>query len=202
MTAGLISLSGAWGGQTSGPNKYNRKGMFENATIRNVLVKPYLVSMGLDPLGQNPLPDTKRLKPWPALSMHVEETFRVQGYQGGPLYYKGAKLCLIWPRWAEAFPQAKWIIVRRRDQDIVNSCMKTGFMRKRVTTSQWQEWIDHHKQCFQEMHDAGLQIREVWPTKFVEGDFSEIKEAIEWLGLEFNEEKAKEFISPSLYTRS
>jgi hypothetical protein len=34
MIAGIINLCGAWKGVTSGPNKYNAKGMFENHELR------------------------------------------------------------------------------------------------------------------------------------------------------------------------
>ena len=62
MTAGIIDLCEAWGGITSGPNRNNRKGMFENASIRNNLVKPFLANIGADPMGQSPLPDVEKCK--------------------------------------------------------------------------------------------------------------------------------------------
>jgi len=199
MSAGIINMNGAFGGTMSGPNRSNQKGMFENATIRNAIVKPWLQSHGYDPMCQTPLPDVTNLPPWPALKHSVDEVFRLQGYQKGPWFYKGAKMCLMWPRWHEAYPGAKWIIVRREDSAIVNSCLKTGFMRKRSTVESWQEWINYHKMCFQQMHSAELQVREVWPSKFVEGDYTEIREVVEWAGLTFDEAAARKFISPELY---
>ena len=40
LTAGVIKLSGAWMGSTSGPTIYNKKGMFENGDIRERCIKP------------------------------------------------------------------------------------------------------------------------------------------------------------------
>jgi len=196
MTAGIINMCGAFGGSMSGPNRFNKKGMFENAEIRNKIVKPYLASIECDPLGQNPLPDTDCLMEIPDLREQVEWAFKWQGYRRGPWFYKGAKLCLIWPLWHKAFPNAKWIIVRRADEDIIYSCLRTTFMRAYDDVVGWQFWIDQHKKRFQEMHDAGLDIREVWPTKFVEGDFSEMQQVVEELGLQWDDRAAREFVNP------
>ena len=49
MTGGIVSLCGAWGGIMSGPTAYNKKGMFENAEIRNTMIKPLLERLGFDP---------------------------------------------------------------------------------------------------------------------------------------------------------
>ena len=61
LTAGIISICGAFGGNTTGSTPYNRNGQFENSHIRNRIVKPYLVRMGVDKLGQYPLPDIKKV---------------------------------------------------------------------------------------------------------------------------------------------
>lgn len=202
LTAGIVDICGAFGGVMSGPNGNNKKGMFENADIRNNIVKPYLRGIGVDPLGQNPLPDISNLDPYDNLSEDVRKIFSNHGYASGPWFYKGAKLCLVWPLWNKAFPDAKWIIVRRDNEGIVNSCLRTGFMRAHKTREGWFWWIAQHKKRFKEMREAGLNIKQVWPVKFIEGDLSEIKATIEWLGLDWKEQEVKEFISPELWRKS
>jgi len=60
--------------------------------------------------------------------------------------------------------------------------------------------VDYHKERFEEMKaEAGVQVKEVWPTKFVGGDFAEIREVVEWLGLDWNEEAVMDFVSPELW---
>jgi len=201
MTAGIFHLCGAFGGDMSGPNRNNKKGMFENAAIRNELVKPYLKQLGCDPLGQDPLPDIEAVKEQGVENFRhkVLQVMWQQGYTEGPWFYKGAKMCLIWPLWIKAFPDARWIIVRREDDDIIHSCMRTGFMRAHTSPKGWQSWIDEHKKRFDEMKKVGLSVREVWPTKFIAGDFTEIKGAVEELGLTWNETAINEFISPTLW---
>ena len=74
MTAGIINLCGAWGGDMAGPTRYNKKGMFENNELRR-LNKVLLVNMGCDPLGQRPLPKINRVRKI-ALSLHASNDWR------------------------------------------------------------------------------------------------------------------------------
>jgi len=201
MTAGIMDHCGAFGGRTIPGGHANPKGFFENREIRENLLKPYLILCGADPMGQKPLPELHHLLPLENLRAKVETVIKYHGYKDGPWYYKGAKLCLVWPIWHKAFPDAKWVIVRRNDEDIINSCMKTGFMRAYRDPEGWQKWIDHHKKRFEEMKEIGLQVREVWPTKFVEGDHSEIRETVEWLGLTFDEKIVEEIVVPNRFNR-
>lgn len=207
MIAGIINICGAWGGKMAGKTRYNKKGMFENSEIRETLVKPALERMGCDRLGQNPLPDIGNVKNankyfttyW---RRTVDKIVNNQGYISGPWMYKGAKMCLIWPIWDVAYPLAKWVIVRRNDQDIVNSCMKTGFMKRYKTPEGWGIWVDEHKERFNEMRNAGLDIIEVWPTKAIQGDLAEAQAMIEKLGLQWMEQEVSEFICPALWHES
>ena len=111
MTAGIIDLCGAFGGYTLGSSKANKKGFFENGEVRENIIKPFLTLCGADPMGQNPLPDVNKLLDVANLDEAIQDIYSRQGYTGGPWYYKGAKLCLIWPAIHKAFPDAKWIII-------------------------------------------------------------------------------------------
>lgn len=211
MVAGVINKSGAFAGLTSGPTINNQKGMFENAKIRNTIIKPYLRSIGMDPRGQFPLPDIHSLPYLANLKQRVEEIIKEEGYKGGPWMYKGAKITLTWPIWYKAFPKAKWVVVRRRNEEIIDSCRKTGFMnsysRPRVLKTigvnteveGWQWWIDQHIKRFIEMMEAGIRYYTVWPEKMVDGDYSEMKNVVEGLDLEWNEKQVREFIEPKLW---
>jgi len=210
MVAGAIHLCGAFGGVMSGPNHNNRKGMFENAYIREEITKAYLKGLGADPMGQYPLPRIEDISIPVDWRSRVEGTMRTQGYQAGPWFYKGAKMCLFWPVWDYAFPKAKWVIVRRKSADIVNSCLQTGFMRafrmqhnrKAVGAEDerdaWLWWVRQHEQRFVEMIQAGLNCKIVWPQRMVEGDYGQLYETIEWLGLKWNSEVLN-FIDPKLW---
>jgi len=210
MIAGSIALCGAFGGVTVGPNRHNKKGMFENYRIREAITKPYLRSLGMDELGQYPLPDISALLIPNDWRTRVEQVFMDEGYKSGPLFYKGAKSCLFWPVWVHAFPNAKWIIVRRRSGDIVNSCLNTGFMRAfrdrkiqravgaATERDGWLWWIREHEKRFVEMIQEGLNVKVVWPERMVDGDYQQLYETIEWLGLKWNSEILS-FIDPKLW---
>jgi len=212
MVAGIINKCQVFGGDMSGPNRNNAKGMFENAYIRNNILKPYLRQMEVDPLGQYPLPDIDNLLIPSSLKKDVEQVMINQGYTNGPWMYKGAKMCLTWPAWHHAFPNAKWIIVRRRTGDIVNSCIRTGFMRAfhrkevqkavGVTNERdgWIWWVHQHEKRFIEMMESeeGVNVKVIWPHRMVNGDYTQIKDMIDWLGLKWNTEILN-FVDPLLW---
>lgn len=210
MVAGVINICGAFGGNMSGPNRNNAKGMFENARIRNTIVKPFFREIGVDPLGQYPLPDVNNLIVPTNWKARVEDVIKHEGYKEGPWMYKGAKMCLHWPVWHYAFPNAKWVIVRRPTRDIIRSCTRTGFMRafmnqrnqKAVGVDSaeagWLWWVHQHEARFVEMINEGLNIKIVWPHRMVDGDYSQMMELVDWLGLDWNPEVLN-FIEPKLW---
>ena len=201
MTAGIFHLCGAFGGEMSGPTQFNKRGMFENATIRNEIVKPFLKGVGADPMGQNPLPDIELMKKEPVEDWrnHIESVFLSQGYTEGPWFYKGAKMCLMWPIWRAAFPDAFWLIVRRPDEGIVESCMNTSFMRAYRDPAGWHGWVDEHKLRFEEMRKSGCDMREVWPGDYVDGDYSKMKAIVEEAGLRWNAGAIGNFVDPTFW---
>jgi len=200
MIAEIINTCGAFGGDTGGKHRNNKHGMFENLQVRKLLEKPYLSKIGADPKAQYPLPATSSLwipRDWRCT---VHDIMLDEGYPGsGPWFVKSPKICLIWPVWAYAFPQAKWIIVRRRDEDIIKSCIHTGFMNYYQDESGWQNWLNTHKQKFWEMIEAELNIRMIWPEKLVYGDYGGIMETIDWLGLNWAGSKVHDCIEPKLW---
>jgi hypothetical protein len=204
MIAGVFNICGAFGGGMGKDDTY-----FENVRVRENVVMPYLRSIAADPFGQYPLPNTGSL-PIPAnWSNQVMNQMRMDGYNGGLWMYKESCISLIWPVWHYAFPNAKWIIVRRRTGDIIHSCMKTEFMRAfgnvenqqavKVTSefNGWLWWVHQHEQRFIEMITEGLNCRVIWPARFERGDYQQMYEAIEWLGLRWKS-KALTFIDPKL----
>lgn len=207
LLAGILANCGAWTGKVTGPTHWNRKGQFENEFIRDTLTKGYLKQIGADPMGQDPLPVMDEY----GMRQHGAEWRKKviacvlgQGYRAdGPWMVKGAKACLIWPVWAEAFPQARWVIARRDDERIIDSCMKTSFMRKRRTRESWQEWIDHHKECWRSMGRRVGNL-EIWSDHVVKSvqydDFTISRWMVESCGLVWDEAKVKQFVDPQLWS--
>lgn len=199
MCAGIVHFSGAFGGNMTGPTPYNKKGQFENNYVRDHITKPYLRHMGLDPLCQHPLPDPAKLIDYPNLRTRVKGAMMEAGYKEGPWFYKGAKMCLLWPIWHEAFPNARWIIVRRDPGEIARSCMRTPFMRAFKTVGGWMGWVHEHERRFGEMKAAGLDVTEVWSSEIINGNFDTIRGFVEGTeGLTWRDAKVRDFVDPGL----
>ncbi len=204
MTAGVINLCGAWGGELAKATPYNKKGMYENRVIVNEMVKPLLIAVGADPMGQKPLPNIRDFEEIDSVQWREKfiKIMKSQGYKDHDIMmYKGAKMCLMWNLWDRAFPNAKWIIVRRRSEDIISSCMKTGFMSKYKDRNGWLLWVREHVKRFREMYENRLDVREVFPQEMIDGNYIEMESTIKWLGLEWKEQTVKDFISPDLWNK-
>lgn len=202
LTAGILEICGAYGGKICGATAYNKKGQFENTEIRNNIVKPYLKKHGWDPLCQDPLPP-RELESDPGWKDKILSVIKKHGYDGTrPWYYKGAKMCLMWQLWHHAFPKATWIIVRRNKNEIVNSCMRTPFMRKRKTLQSWMEWVEIHEQRFDDMERAGLMAFKVYPSELISEQLDNMEKIVAFLGLTWDDEKVKQFIEPKLWNQN
>lgn len=205
LIAGIIHACGAFGGVLAKANKANQKGMFENSAIRNNVIKPFLHSIGADRMGQLPLPDRNIVRKCAAVQgtrirRKILNILVQQGYDEKAVwFYKGAKMCLIWPLIHSAFPEAVWIVARRYDQDIIKSCLGTGFMRAYKTTEGWQKWVDEHKLCFAEMEQNYLNVTEIWSHEIINGEVQNLKAIVQQAGLQWNQEAVNAFIDPSLF---
>ena len=123
---------------------------------------------------------------------------RIAQMNGSPWMVKHSTLARMWPIYHYAFPNAKWIIVRRRTGDIVQSCLKTGYMKEFKNTDNlqqlnlqdesdgWLWWIRRYEERFIEMLQQGLNCKIIWPDRMVTGDYSQIYEMVDWLGVKWN----------------
>jgi hypothetical protein len=193
IIAKIIDMCGAFTGRTSE--------MMENDFVKD-FVGVYYDSMKIDRKAQFPLPDTKEMmipvnwKKQIYIRLNLE---MIKIAENQSWMFKSSTNCQIWPIWNYAFPNAKWIIVRRRTGDIISSCMKTAYMdafkdkinQKLVGANSEQEgwlwWVHEHEKLFVEMIEAGLNCKIIWPERMVNGDYSQIFEMLEWLGLKWDD---------------
>ena len=199
LTAGLIHLAGAWKGTTTKGNEDNPKGYFENRKLKP-LCYDALESIGADRWGIEPLPhpdmiSTLAYRPSADFRDEVISRIRDDGYQRGAWFYKEAKALLLWPLWHAAFPRAKWIIVRRAEQGVVNSCLNTRFMSQRSTDRRfWRQWYRYHLKRIADVQARVPNWRSVYPGQIARGEFESLEFALKWLGLPFNEYESAEFV--------
>jgi len=190
MIAATINLCGAFAGGLS------KRGMYCNDRIREELVKPYFKVVGSDPDAQKSFPGFI-VTPinW---KDEVERIISEEGYNEGPWMYKDSRMCQMWPVWDKAYSDAKWIIVRRRTGDIIESCLKTGYMTAYSDRDGWLSMVHEYEQRFVEMVTEGLNCKVIWPERMVNGDFQQLYETLDWLGLSWDS-RALSFIEPLLW---
>lgn len=200
LIANMLGACGAFLGRTVGPAPENPRGFFENAAIREGIVKAQLVALRADPLGVQVLPepeDTLALEPF---AETLAEALTREGWSGGPWAYKDAKLTLLWPLWRREFPNARWVVVRRKKGEVVRSCLQTNFMRQHSSNSAF--WMEFHDAYFRRMvalAESGAWHREVEPQKIFDGDWSEFEALVADLGLAFNKEACEACIQRSAW---
>lgn len=132
----------------------------------------------------------------------VDNTLREQNIpESMPFMFKYSGIAQMWPIWHLYYPNAKWIIVRRRTGDVVNSLMETAYMKrfkderniKLVNAANekeaWLWWINSYEDLFREMiATKNFNYRIVWPERMRDGNFEQMKEVVDWCGLKWNEE--------------
>jgi len=205
LTAGSLHLCGAWVGETvPGGGTENPSGFFENSAMREDIVKKMLSSENACPFGVQTLPDLARLRARPKLAQTVLRSIHKQGYQGDkPWLFKDAKLSLLWPVWKKAFPDAHWVIVRRPREQIIQSCLRTGFMRHHSTDPAfWDQWIDAYRERLEMLKQSGARWREIDTQQLLSGDFSELHSLADDTGLQWNEARILDFINPRYWHSS
>lgn len=115
-------------------------------------------------------------------------------------FVKSSLIAQTWELWEDAFPKAKWLIVRRKPGGIIRSCVQTAYMtrfkdkknRKEIGVHTeeegWMWWIHEYEKKFIEISNKVSDCTIVWPERMVTGDFKQIKEVVESCGLKWRED--------------
>ncbi len=197
LVAGLLAESGVWVGRTVPGGPPNPRGFFEHVVLREEIDKGLLRALGCDPLGVTSLPPMT-LPPVDNLRETVHRVLAREGYDGHrPWLFKDAKLTLLWPLWAQAFPRARWLIVRRAREDVIRSCLRTHFMAQHgLDERQWQRWAEAYEQRLGQLRRRVCWWREIWPQRLVRGDFQALELLVRELGLPPRPARWARFVLP------
>jgi len=179
-----------------------------NVMYENIAVKPvhhYIVDKNTDGCHMPNLHHVKIPRDW---AETVSVLMKLQGYKGDiPFMYKDSVISQLWPMWNNSFPEAKWVIVRRKTSDIINSCVQTGYMKRFKSEHNlhkigvhkeydgWLWWVHQYEARFLEIMETRIQYKVVWPERMAYGDYQQMKEVVEWAGLTWND-KIEETINP------
>ena len=191
LTAAIFEKCGAeFGKNLKKPNKHNPLGYYEDMAIIRNLVNPHWDNMGFHPLDRVNMPNKQDVIIDPDWQVKVK---RIMGHLSPNTAIKEPKMCLYWEQWHDAFPEAKWVIVRRPRAEVLESITnRTPWIRNTLTHSQAQCYINHHLHRIAELK-AEVNYFEVHTNKFIHSDFSEIQQCAEWCGLKWND-KAKSLV--------
>ncbi|MEY3004607.1 MAG: hypothetical protein RLZZ491_1783 [Pseudomonadota bacterium] len=198
MTAGLLAQAGLWLGQTVAASPANPRGYFENRRLRETIVKPLLRDfLGVDPLGVRRLPDLARLPVFAQLPRAIARALTDEGYDGRqPWGFTDAKLTLLWPAFAEAFPQAQWVIVRRQRAGLIGSLQRTSFMAQHGRDPTfWNQFCTAYETRLGALAStcAG-RVTEVHYEDLRAGHHAPLQRLADQLGLNWSADRARAFL--------
>ena len=201
IVAGILGECGLWLGKTVVGGKENAKGFFENILLREKAQKAILSATGFDPLGVRKLPPANWHPAIPDFRSGISQLLAQQGYDGTwPWGFKDAKMTLTWSIWREHFPRATWIIVQRPAKDVIASCLRTGFMNQHsLDPVYWRVFVKAYQDRLLELVRAAPSHFEVDSSVIVGGDFRSIRGAATPVGLEWNEDSVRHFVSADLW---
>jgi len=147
------------------------------------------------------MPTVEAIKEVPNWDNQVNNCLRNQNLPNSmPFVYKDSQITQLWKLWTDTYPEAKWIIVRRRTGDILNSLHETRYMTKFKNLKNmeqvgalnekeaWLWWVHEYEERFRNIMASEVNHRVVWPERMRDGNFEQMKEVVKWCGLKWNEE--------------
>lgn len=203
LTAGIMHLCGAWVGYQKPRTQYNPKGDFENTEIQRKIIRPFLESIDCCPMGLTKLPEVghDRGALSGELRSGVFSALHEQGYYNEPWILKECKIALFPHVWRDAFPNAKWVIVKRRDTAVLSSCFRAHPMMDRMgdDIDRWVDWLKTYKTHVESIDWADMVIT---PNSDIMSNPRIMREKMEELGLnKWPAEEIKQFIDKGIWNR-
>lgn len=202
MVAGSLQLCGAWLGETvPGGGPENPKGFFESIFLREGINKRILAEAGFDPLGISPLPALNQLPKVNGVKQAIHDFLQHEGFGFDRRWlFKEPKLTLLWPIFLQAFPRAKWVIVRRERADIIQSCLRTPFMSKHSKdVAFWDAWAQEYEDRLESLKKTTGNWREITPNHIIAGNTDSLMEIAIWCGLKWDQQKIEDFVTPQYW---
>ncbi|MGB5325383.1 MAG: sulfotransferase [Pseudomonadales bacterium] len=204
MVAGMLKKSGFWCGTTVVGDRNNPKGYFEHVQIREKLVKEILREQGCDELGVRDAPDLAKLHTVHDIRRELKKILRDDGYRGNrPWLYKDAKLTLLWPLFAKAFPGASWLYVSRDLESFIDSCMRTRFMRQHSEDRDyWAGFAQRYLCRIDVLKASGENFLEIHAPDILACNYAMLGAVLENYGLPLDEKKLNRFVESRFWHAS
>jgi hypothetical protein len=218
LVAGILHHCGVFGGVAEELCKgghFNSKGCFENRRIKNEICKPYLMAKGLFNVRLMPARFAGKSIDWfdPALSGPAPENLRrrvldalaADGWDGeAPVFFKGPFLVRMPKAMCDAFPEARWLLVRRNTNHAMEDRLRTKYCLPDQKKDEAGNYIpDDILRMANEAMDQILghtaNAVDVWPEKMIWGRWEQMRAEVELAGGTWNQEAVDRFATPSTF---
>lgn len=193
IIAAVLGNCGVWLGDSHGTSPSKR--------LSSLLARPMLRGLGCDPVALGTYPPTLACN---AVAASTSALWRravckimerdAEGI-GRPWAYLGADATPLWPVWRSAFPDARWIIVRRSQRSIIASCRRTGDVGVGKSDDDLFRWIGNFEMSFSEIM-AVTNSREIWPSRALAGELGEVLLLLDWLGVAYDPTAVSDLLAP------
>ena len=168
LTAGIIANHGVWTGDVMKPSTPCPTGSFENIRLKALQIAHCGRLVHECKLAE-------KVENWREMVLKV---LKEEGYESGPWMVKTS--ALYYPVWEEFNP--KYVFIRREEESIRISGKMSGMNRN-------LDSIRLHNKVMDELDGF-----DIWPGKYINGDYTELKKMFDYLGLEFKPGIADELI--------
>jgi hypothetical protein len=214
FTAGLLHCLGLFGGDISDlivPRCFNKKGGFENQSIKLEFIKPYLLSRGLFNHKRMPNRFVGKSIDWFDLPMSLDplklrsgilDLFKGEGWDGNqPLFLKSPAFVRMPREMSEAFPEAKWVFVRRDAQGAMRSRYAKRYTHAKPDSNGHIEVDDIYRMAMESMdqikdHVGGFNFS---PNDVINGNIKALESLSEYVGGVIDKASIDEWVDPSMW---
>ena len=174
LVSGVLHSNGIWANSTITTRHGNIKGDYVNKEINKVL----------------------RNKP---SNDKISKALQKQGYKKGPWLVKHG-LSLNWINFWFKHYKPTIILVRRDAESILKSKHKMAIYKGKPIVLE-KTFLDSYTKNNNYMDFLKRKYKgiDVWSQKIIDGDYSEIKQVLNRVGVPFNLEKTLEFIEPDVW---
>jgi len=173
----------------------------ENTAFKYGFTKPVLEANGIDPLGQDGIPNQR---PVDDLQRTTEERRLYLNDLLGPVNcIKDPKLALVWESLDAAYPDAQWVVIWRDPQKCAESCVRMPILKLHKTQAAWQAWILRYRGLIQRIvaQVPSERVHEIDATvTYTNGDYTALAGAVAACGLNWDEGAVERVLRPEWWT--
>jgi len=171
--------------------------------IRDQFYKPVLKRGGFDELAQKNLPPPGWNPGMPA-EIAFNSIVSLIGSEvdfDKPWGFKGVKGLLMWPLLYTAFPDANWVVVRRKRAEHVASLMRTSFMTAYSDKKGWNYYLDLIEEHINSVLEGPAKTVEFWPAYVRDRESGYVGGVISSTGVQWDE-RAMDVFDKKLYRKA